>query len=146
MDEKSWLKSITPVRIFSPELLSVEGFDTKLEMYKLKQKCLNVNMSGRSRFEVESSIRFLDTLTIFQKDSSEVIFEMSPDYKGSEAETAIAEQIKGHEAMNIQLVDAKLQGNTLLDIGHAQIGFLKLNIADSSAVILSGGALRKFYQ
>ena len=152
-----YIKNTTTIRIFSPELLSVEGFNTNFEMYKLKQKSMNVSLTGRSSFEVESMLRSLDSITIFQRDSSEVVFEMSPDYKpdaqpgvmkfktpnGGEA-TYTPAQIKSNEAMAISRVKADLQGYSLLDLGHAQIDSLQLSIADSSAIIISGGALRKF--
>ncbi|MEJ7676585.1 MAG: hypothetical protein WKG06_01660 [Segetibacter sp.] len=49
---------------------------------------------------------------------------------------------KGWETMTVQSVTANLKDISLLDIGHAQIKSLKLDIADSSAVILSGGTLK----
>jgi hypothetical protein len=158
IDQKDWWKFITPVRIFSPRLEAVEGYNTNLEMFKLNQKSISVNMSGRSKFEVESRIRYLDSLTIFQKDSSEVVFEMSQDFKtpntqavkreaslnGNSSKPVVtdADEIKSPEAMNIQSVKASLQGYALLDLGHAQIKSINLNIADSSAIILSGGAIK----
>ena len=161
-NEKNWLKNITPVRIFSPELISVDGFNTKLEMFKMKQKSYTVNISGRSEFEVESMIPNLDSLNIIQKDSSEVVFEMSPEYKalpkaensgkpltvhfGSQQDitpyTNVG-SIKSKEAMSVQSLTASVQGVSLLDVGHAQIGSMQLQIADSSAILLSGGALKK---
>ena len=39
--------------------------------------------------------------------------------------------------------NAIIEGYSLLDLGHAQIQSLQLNITDSSAIILSGGALRR---
>ena len=161
INEKNWLKNITPVRVFSPELLSVEGFDTKLEMFKMKQKNYTVNISGRSEFEVESMIPNLDSLNITQKDSSEVVFEMSPEYKAvTKAENSGKELtitfgshditdptndgiIKSKEAMFVHSLKASVQGVSLLDVGHAQIDTIQLKIADSSAIILSGGALKK---
>jgi hypothetical protein len=164
-EQMDYWKYFTVVRIFSPGLLSVEGFDTDLGMFKLNQKSINVSMSGKSKFEVESSIRFLDSLNIIQKDSSEVVFEMSPDnwrhgtnreiitkQGGAGPGIHIAvnqqqdEQIKSPEAMNIRYVQARLEGNTLLDVGHAQIDSMQLAISDSSAIILSGGALKKIHQ
>jgi len=160
--EKYWMKSITAVRIFSPELISVDGFNTSLEMFRMKQRNFNVNMSGKSSFEVESMMADLDTLNISQKDSSEVVFEMSPEYKSSQMpeskDEVIPDQItfgepglkspgnkviKNNEAMSLRSLVANVQGNSLLDIGHAQIKSLQLNIADSSGIILSGGALKK---
>jgi len=162
--EKERLKWNTLVRIFSPELLSVDGFDTDFVMFKLKQKSLNVKLSGKSKFEVESYLYNFDTLNISQKDSSEVVFEMSPDLKTSDPATletrgtkgqatrtseisggtmiAPAAVRKGWETMMVQTVNADLQNISLLDVGHAQIKSLKLNIADSSAIILSGGTLK----
>lgn len=159
--EKFWMRTITPVRIFSPELLSVEGYDTKLGMYKMNQKNFTVNLSGRSSFEVESMIPDLDSINITQKDSSEVVFEMSPDYKtplspsvkektiradNSFGQVSIStgdQQIKSKESMTLRSLVADVQGISLLDVGHAQIGTLNLSIADSSGIILSGNALKK---
>jgi hypothetical protein len=155
-----YIKNTTTIRIFSPELLSFDGFNTNFEMYKLKQKSMNVNLAGRSKFEVESMLRSLDSINVFQRDSSEVVFEMSPDYKpvkSIEKEKSVtmtigsapldmssSNQIESPEAMSIKTVKADIQGYSLLDLGHAQIDSLQLSIADSSAIIISGGALKKF--
>lgn len=163
--EKFWMQNATTVRIFSPYLLSVDGYNTHFEMFKLKQRSIRVNMSGKSSFEIESLFPSLDSLTIHQSDSSEVVFEMSPDFKRrptTEAKPVITiedtvkgsvihftpgvTQIKSKEAMIIESVNAVVQGYSLLDLGHAQIKSLQLSIADSSAIILSGGALRKMRQ
>ena len=56
---------------------------------------------------------------------------------------SLLNNIKSDEAMSIGLVNATMQGYSVLDIGHAQIGLLRLNIADSSAIVLSGGTLKK---
>ncbi len=166
--EKQWMKYMTLVRIFSPQLLSVDGSDTDFGMFKLKQKSINVSLSGKSKFEVESYLYNFDTLNISQKDSSVVVFEMSPDLKtqdllaleasaakgeatikpdllnSSGTMTAPAATRKGWETMTIQSVTANLKDMSLLDVGHAQIKSLKLNVADSSAVILSGEALKSY--
>ena len=113
--------------------------------FKLKQKNLTLNMSGKSTFEVESMIKNLDSLNISQMDSSNIVFEMSPDFRPVEGKQIITPndvEIKSPEAMSIQSVKANVQGYSLLDLGHAQIQSLQLNISDSSAIILSGGALR----
>ncbi|HLY71215.1 MAG TPA: hypothetical protein VKR53_15885 [Puia sp.] len=152
--ERFWMKRTTLVRIFSPELLYVEEFNSNFEMYKLKQKNIDVNISGRSNFEMESFIRDLDTLHITQKDTSEVVFEMSPEYKPSLSKedkmVSMLKSIPGlgrittNESMTIASLTADLQGSSLLDVGHAQIGSTRLAIADSSAIIFSGGALRAY--
>lgn len=131
--EKRYMGWNTLVRVFSPELLSVTGIDTKFEMYKTTQKSISVNMSGKSSFEIESMITNFDSIHVVQKDSSQVVFEMSPDYKKT-------------ESFHAHYIKADLQGYSLLDIGHAQVDSLQLSIADSSGVLLSGGTLRRRYQ
>jgi hypothetical protein len=128
--EKNWMGWNTLVRVFSPQLLSITGNDTKFEMYKMKQKNMNVFLSGKSSFELESMTTELDSLHIVQSDSSAVVFEMSPDYKIS-------------ESFHLKWVDATVKGVSILDLGHAQIDSMRLSIADSSGILLSGSALRK---
>ena len=161
-NEKDWMQWTTLVRIFSPELLFVEGVNTNLGMFTLKQKSIVVNISGKSAFEVESMIPDMDSIIVFQKDSASVEFEMSPDYRSKKRKDTIVNKgaqipfdanpitpdtvlndIKSDEAMNINSVNATVEGYSILDLGHAQIGSLQLNIADSSAIILSGGTLKK---
>ena len=161
-NEKDWMKSTTLVRIFSPQLLYVEGYNTNFEMFKLKQKSIAVNMSGKSKFEVESMIPGMDSINVIQRDSAAVEFEMSPDYKSKKREDTVTNKkvqihfgdkpitpglaladIKSDEAMDINWLNADIQGYSILDVGHAQIQSLQLRIADSSAIILSGGALKK---
>ena len=128
--EKDYYKWNTMVRIFSPELLSVTGIDTKMEMYKLKQNKLSVNMAGKSEFEVESLVPYFDSLQIKQTDSSEVIFEMDPNLKST-------------GSFHVKSVYADIRGKSFLDIGHAQVDSLQLTVADSSGVLLSGGTMKK---
>jgi hypothetical protein len=128
--QRDWMKWNTLVRIFSPKLLSVTAADTKFEMFNMRQKSITVNMSGKSEFELESMISEFDTLDIAAKDSSAVIFEMSPDLKSS-------------GLFHVKNVNANIQGVSLLDIGRAQVDSLKLTITDSSGILLSGGTLKK---
>ncbi len=127
---KRWMGWNTLIRVFSPELLSVTGVNTRFEMYKLNQKNITVNMSGKSYFEAESMEKHFDDLQLQCKDSSEVQFEMSPDAKGT-------------ENFYIHSVTADIQGASFVDIGRAQIDSLHLNISDSAGVLLSGGTMRK---
>jgi hypothetical protein len=167
-NEKNYMGYITPVRIFSPELLSVDGLNTNFGLFKLKQKSISINLAGRSKLEVESYIHHFDSLHISQRDSSEVVFEMSPDLMGTDAgitqttdtktpmsvraETNIltpsnlpvTQKISSWEAMTVGAIEADVKGVSLLDVGHFQINSLKLNISDTSGIILSGGSLRKF--
>lgn len=126
--EKSWMQGRVLIRLAAPELLSIDGFNTNLQIDKLHQKSLNITLSGKSRIEIESNIHTFDTLNVVQKDSSQVIFEMNPDLKGS-------------PIMQARQINANLRGVTLLDIGHIKATYSKLNIGDSAAVILSGQSI-----
>ncbi|MBV4355915.1 GIN domain-containing protein [Pinibacter aurantiacus] len=158
--EKFWLQNAEPVRIFSPELLSVTGNNTNFEMQKLRQKTLTVNMSGHSRFEVESLWPDMDSINITQRDSTKVVFEMSTDYRKSSPDAQPKGKVVVHNiagvrsaeitapptdyngGMTIRSVTADIKGHSILDIGHAQIQNLQLQIQDTSAIVLSGNALK----
>ncbi|CAN5214647.1 hypothetical protein BH11BAC6_BH11BAC6_04250 [soil metagenome] len=118
------------MRIFSPQLLSVNGTNTNLELYKFNQKNLDVAMSGKSEFEVETIDASLGSLHINGSDSAEIVFEMSPD-------------VARDGTFHVNTVNADLKGASFLDIGRAQIDSLQLSVADSSGVLLSGGTMKK---
>ena len=99
----------------------------------MNQPNISINVKGKSRLEVESYNHNFDTLNVTQADSSQVIFEMAPELKGT-------------QTMNFNNVTANLKDYTLLDIGHGYVNNLKLNMADSSAVILSGKSLKAVNQ
>jgi hypothetical protein len=154
------MKWLTLVRVFSPELRYVEGYNTNFFMFKMKQKNISVNMSGKSKFELESFDPDFDSVHVSQKDSSEVVFEMSPEYRPVQSTSdqhkilTMGPQIltKGppeqeqvnKDAFSMQNLTAVLQGNTLLDVGRGKIKSLNLEISDTSAIILAGAGLRKF--
>lgn len=159
--EKILLQNMDAVRIFSPELLSVTGTNTNFEMQKLKQKNITVNMSGLSRFEIESLYSHMDSINITQRDSTKVVFEMSTDFRKSSADDhdqpqgkVVVHNVAGvrtaetiappsdyNGTMYIRSVTANISGHSILDVGHAQIEKLQLQVQDTSAVALSGKAL-----
>lgn len=151
--EKVWLHYAAPVRIFSPELLSVTGNNTHFEMQKVKQNNINVKITGKSSFEVETLNKIMDSVSIYQRDSSEIVFEIAPQYLTSVItdktrigfKSTTRDQINKNESISMRSVNADIDGHCLLDIGHAQIQNLRLHAGDSSAIILSGGALKKFH-
>ncbi|MEO7213404.1 hypothetical protein [Mucilaginibacter sp.] len=131
--EKNWMQNRVLVRLFAPQLLSIEANNTNFELQKLRQANISVNVKGKSRLEVESYNNSFDTLKVAQADSSQVLFEMAPELKGS-------------KNMHFGYVSATLNDYTILDIGHGFAEKASLNIADSSAVILSGKSLRAMHQ
>lgn len=124
-----WLRSQVLIRIFSPQLLSIHAFNANLELSKLKQKTIHISLAGKSELEVESYISSFDTLYVTQKDTSKVVFEMSPEL-----------HVSG--TMQLKVLDAHIQGYSILDVGHFQIQSLQTNLEDTSAIIFSGGTLK----
>lgn len=128
--EKDYFKYNTFVRIFSRELISVTGHNTKFGMFKMNQRNLSVKLSGRSEFELESLVPSFDNLNVVQSDSSEVVFEMDP-------------HIKGSNSFHINYLHANLHDHSMLDVGHAQVDSLRLSLEDSAAILISGGTIKK---
>ncbi len=126
---RNWMKYHVLIAVSCPELLSVYAVNSNLDLFKLKQKSLIVELAGRSRMEVESSIAYFDTLSVRQTDSSQVKFEMSEDIKSS-------------GIMHSKAFYARVQGYSLLDVGHFQIQSFHPFVEDSSAIILSGQTLK----
>jgi hypothetical protein len=129
LGEKYWMQREILVRVFAPLLLSVEGSDTNFELQKMKQGNFNISLKGKSRLEVETYARNIDSLKVIQRDSSQVIFEVSPDLRGS-------------QTMHFNHVSANITGSSILDVGRSYIDNIKLNLSDSSAVILSGKSIK----
>ncbi len=131
--QKEWMRNHTLITITCPELKSVTAVNTNLDADKLNQKTMTVDVSGRSRIEFESYNTDFDSISVHQRDSSEVIFEM-------------AEDIKSSGAMHLKALYAEVQGRSLLDVGHFRIQSLHQVIGDTSGIILSGytlGQMRK---
>jgi hypothetical protein len=129
-EERDWMSRRALISISCPDLLSVNGMNTNLDIYKLKERNLTIGLGGRSRLEVESYIPDFDSLSVLQRDSSQVVFEMS-------------EEIRTSGIMHAKALYAKVQGHSILDVGHFQIGALHQSIDDSAAIILSGNSLKQ---
>ncbi len=129
-DIRNWMKYHVLVTISCPDLISVNGLNSNLDIFKLNQKGLSVSLAGKSTMEVESYNRDFDSIFVSQKDSSKLKFEMS-------------EEIRGSGIMRTKILDAYVQGYSLLDVGHFQLQTIHQSIGDSSGIILSGSSLRK---
>jgi hypothetical protein len=127
---RKWMSYHVLIAISCPKLLSVNIINSNLDLYKLRQKNLSVQLAGKSKMEIESSIADFDSLSVRQKDSTEVKFEMSEDMKSS-------------GTMHSKAIYAQVQGYSILDLGHFQIHSFHPFIEDSSAIILSGHTLKK---
>jgi len=127
--QHNWMSRQVLVRLFAPQLLTINGANTNLLLEKLDQPDINANMTGKSRLAIESNNRSFGSVNINQADSSQVLLKMSPELNGS-------------KNIHIQTLSAGLKDYTLLDMGHAYADKLNLSIADSSAIILSGKSLK----
>lgn len=125
---KDWMRNHILITITCPELKSVNARNTNIDIDKLNQKSMIIQISGRSRLEVESYNPDFDSLYVRQQDSSEVIFEM-------------ADEIRSSGTMHLRSLYANVQGHSLLDVGHFRIQSLNKVIGDTSGIILSGYTL-----
>ncbi|NCD68807.1 hypothetical protein [Mucilaginibacter agri] len=127
---KDWQRSNSLVRIFSPELLSVDGSDVTMILSDIKQKNLNVNLTGRSNLFIHTLNNNFDTFNIVQRDSCVTNFEMSDDYKGP-------------KKINFQHIKADVFDHSSLNIRNGYADDFKLNMSDSSFVMLSGKSINR---
>jgi hypothetical protein len=125
---RNWMKYHAIISVSCPHLLSVNVMNSKLDLYKMKEKDLSVRLAGKSQMEVESDIPDFDSIYVRQSDSSQLKFEMAEDLAGS-------------GVMNAKLLDASVQGYSLLDIGHFKIQNLHQTLGDTAAIIFSGYTL-----
>jgi len=127
---QQWMRNMVLVRVFAPQLVSLESYNSNFDLFKLNQPNLDIHLSGKSETEVETYSPIFNKLNISGSDSSIIYFEMSPDIKGS-------------QTIYIDSVNATLKGLSWLGLNHAQVKSINENIEDSSAIGLSGVTLRK---
>lgn len=126
---RDWMKYHVLIAISCPDLISVEAVNSNLEIYRFKQKNLFVQLSGKSKMEVESFITDFDSISVIQRDTSSLKFEM-------------ADEIPGSGFMHADVLDARLTGHSILDVGHFRLSSLHQSIGDSCGIILSGNSLK----
>ncbi|HTE12445.1 MAG TPA: hypothetical protein VK645_15785 [Chitinophagaceae bacterium] len=127
---RDWIKHTTLVRIFAPELLSIDGIDTDFDLVKMRQKNISIRLSGNSQMEVENEGSQIDTLQIFENGSSNVNFEISPG-------------VTANKLIRVLSANLHLNGTARLDLGPVQIDSLQLHITDSAVIQLSGFSVNK---
>ena len=127
---RDWMKYHVLIAISCPDLRSVDIVNTNLNLYKMKQKNLSVSLAGRSEMEIETDLADFDSISVSQKDTTRISFEMSED-------------INRFGILHAKAINARVYGNSLLDVGHFQIESLHSDISDSAAIILSGTGLKR---
>jgi hypothetical protein len=143
--EKMQLSGTNIIRLFSPELKSVTGTNTNLKLTKLKQKNIIVDISGNSSFVAESLIYDLNALNLKASDTTNIVFEIAASLKKTTTEgtDGLPAVIKGWDAFHISRLQASASGHSFIDIGHAQVDSIDFHLSDTSAILLSGGTIRK---
>lgn len=130
---QDFIRSKVLIRLFSPELLSVQGTNTNLALFKFKQRKLSCRVTGKSQLEVESYVSDIDYINVAAQDSAKIQFEMAPELNAS-------------KSMHLNTLDARVQGNSILDVGHFRIETARYTIEDTSAIVLSGKTLSALQQ
>jgi hypothetical protein len=126
---REWMKYRVLMAISAPEIYSVVARDANLDMTKMKQQNISIDLSGKSRMEFESFTSDFDSLSIMQRDSSELKFEM-------------ADELGNFRVLHARSIRSNVQGYSFLNIGHFQIQSFSPVIGDSSAIAVSGGTLK----
>ena len=60
---RDWMKYHVLIAISCPDLRSVDGVNTNLNLYKMKQKNLSVTLAGRSEMEIETDVADFDSIS-----------------------------------------------------------------------------------
>jgi hypothetical protein len=126
---REWMKYRVLIAISAPDIYSVHARDANLDMSKMKQRSIAIDLSGKSRMEFESYISDFDSLSIVERDSSELKFEM-------------ADELGDFNILHARSIRSNVNGYSFLNIGHFQIQSFHPVIGDSSAIAVSGGTLR----
>jgi hypothetical protein len=130
--EKFWLRDEVTVRISSPQLMSIQGIDTKLFINKFNQPTLNIYAAGNTKLLINTYRNKFDSINVIQRDSSLAYMTKS-------------DEIIGPNILTFNKVNADCSGNSLLNLRSSVIDHLDLKISDSASVALSGATLEKFH-
>jgi hypothetical protein len=130
---KEWMQNEQMVRISTPELLSVEANDIQLSLENIKQNTLNLNAGGHAKIWVKSLSNKIDSLNVLEHNRAEVHINVTDDFKGP-------------NVIDFGHINANLNDGSFLDVGRSYTNDLKLNMADSSSIILSGKSVSKLHK
>jgi hypothetical protein len=130
---KEWMENAQLIRISAPQLLSIEANNIQLAIENLKQNSLNLNIAGHSKLWVKSLNNKIDSLNVVEHNNAEVHINVTDNFKGP-------------NAIDFQHINANLNDGSFLDVGRSYTNDLKLNMADSSSIILSGKSVSKLHK
>lgn len=126
---KSYSYSSSATYVFAPEMLSVEGNNTEIQLAAFKQKTLDIRLSKNSTLDISREFSDLDFLKISLKDISQ--FNC----------TLMSERFSQH-IIKAQTVEASLSDSSKLYMNSFDIKSLKLTSTPNNEIQLSSGTLQ----
>ncbi|MBC7383184.1 MAG: hypothetical protein H7296_09345 [Bacteroidia bacterium] len=116
------------IRIFSPNLLTVNGNNTQILLGRFKQKKISINLKGKSELNLESALTEFDTLHITLSDSSV-------------STLSVTNKAVGSKILRVQYVKALINDWSQLRLGKCLIRTMLLYAGDSTSVEFSGATI-----
>ncbi|GAO43060.1 hypothetical protein [Flavihumibacter petaseus] len=149
--DKAALNNSDILRVFSPQLKSVTAFNTNLAMLNVKQQNLQLDISGKSSFRVESLVKEFDHVSILASDSSDIGVYISPVLKYrrevADDKTTVAEEaIKGWDVYHVSVLGLNVTGKSTVDVRTALIDSLDARVSDTSSVFLAGEVMKRHWR
>ncbi len=130
--EKGWREYNVPIRLFSPELLSIQVNDSYLELHKMRQSVYQISLHGKSELKMETKLSNLKDLNLSLADSSLVWINYDME-----------ERAYAKTPVSIENCKAILSGVSHLNMANSRVNQLQLNANEESSVDLTGYNLKK---
>lgn len=118
------------LRILTPKLESVTGVDANIELIRMRQPEIVMNMSGKSIVNYQTDLLQLNKMKISASDSTQVFIGANPE-------------IKADGIFRMNFLDAEITGNSSLQLDRGKLDSLDYILSDSAAIFLSGHTLGK---
>lgn len=126
---QSYSYSSSATYVFAPEMLSVEGNNTEIQLAAFKQKTLDIRLSNASLIDISRDFSDLDSLKLSLSGISQLNFVLT------------GKQASNH-FIKVQSVKANLQDSSKLYMNFVDIKSLKLTSTPNNEIQLSSGTLQ----
>jgi hypothetical protein len=121
---------VTLLRVFTPKLTSITGVDANIELIRMRQPDIEMDISGKSVINYQTDLLQLDKMKIKASDSTQVSINANPEMKAD-----------GIFRMNY--LNAQITGNSSLQLGRAILDSISYTLSDSASLFLSGHTFSK---
>lgn len=115
--------------VFAPEMLSVEGNNTEIQLATFKQKTLDIRLSKNSTLDISRDFSDLDSLKLSLCGTSQLNFSL------------MGRQTSNH-IVKAQTVEANLRDSSKLYMNLVDIKKFKLTSTPNNEIQLSSGTLQ----